>query len=147
MFSEVISTVPATCLIRRSLAGQRRLDPKARSVADDGGAWAPAAPERLLERCPPRFPPRPPPGDPPPPDGPPPVESLPLALARLGSVWICSNSCGSSLSALLSFQLPLKSIPAGGANASFSLAHAASKMMVRANAVRTAYLYSMAALR
>jgi hypothetical protein len=41
---------------------------------------------------------------------------------------ISSNRCGSSLSAWLSFQDPLKSTPAGGANASFSLAQAASKI-------------------
>src|ERR1700676_4684664 len=136
MFSEVSSTVPATCLICRSLPGHRKLDPKTRNVADDGGAWAPPSPVPLPER-PPRFPPRPPPPRcPPPPDGPPPVESPLLALARPGPVLFCSNRCGSSLSAWLSFQVPLKSTPAGGVSASFSLAHAASKVMHRASAVR-----------
>src|ERR1700676_1070585 len=79
MFSDVSSTVPATCLICRSLPGQCKLDPKTRKFADDGGAWAPASPIPPPER-PPRFPPRPPPGCPPPPDGPPPVEPPVLAL-------------------------------------------------------------------
>src|ERR1700680_5284741 len=66
MFSEVSSTVPATCLICRSLPGQRKLDPNTRNVADDGGALAPASPVPLPER-PPRFPPPPPPPPLPPP--------------------------------------------------------------------------------
>src|SRR5712672_580710 len=70
----------------------------------------------------PPAPPRPPPWRPPrPPPEPPPEVLWPLAGPL---IWAWINRCGSSLSASLSFQRPLKSTPAGGACSSPSLAHA-----------------------
>jgi hypothetical protein len=43
---------------------------------------------------------------------------------------------GSSLSASSSFQRPVKSTPGGGANASFSLAHAERNISATSNATR-----------
>ena len=114
--SEVKATTPATCLMSSCLPGQRRPSLMALDRRHAGPSGRPE------QACRPRRPrPRPPPPPPPPP---PPVRRK-HALAG-GSVELGrSRRCGSSLSASLSFQCPLKSTPAGGACASFSLAHAA----------------------
>src|ERR1700736_4845930 len=119
MPSEVKATTPATCLISSCLPGQRR--PSLSAPTD--GITGPPGPPGLM----PPGPPRPPPWRPPPlPPEPPPPEPPPGPPELIGPVTGgLINRCGSSLSASLSFQRPLKSTPAGGACASFSLAHAA----------------------
>src|SRR5277367_4814992 len=118
--SEVKATTPATCLISSCLPGQRT--PSARTPAV--GMTGPTGPPRPGLPAPPRPPPWRPPRPPVPPD----VEVFWL---EPWLNWAWSRRCGSSLSASLSFQRPLRSTPAGGACASFSLAQAARQITVR----------------
>src|SRR3974390_645932 len=72
---------------------------------------------------------RPPPWRPPPPPPDPPPDVLWVWAGALS--WVCSRRCGSSLSAWLRVQWPLKSTPVGGAWSSFSLAPAARQSTAR----------------
>src|ERR1700736_5700812 len=136
MPSEVKATTPATCLISSCLPGQRR--PSLSAPTD--GITGPPGPPGLM----PPGPPRPPPWRPPPlPPEPPPPEPPPGPPELIGPVTgVLINRCGSSLSASLSFQRPLKSTPAGGACAIFSLAHAArhTTATTRTNRMRQLYM-------
>src|ERR1019366_3825570 len=101
--------------------------------AGPAGPPPPKLPVPVL--APPR-PPRPPPRPPCPPW--PPLD--PLGAVAAPALWLRATRCGSSLSASLSFHWPLKSIPRGGANASFSLAQAETNNSATTHTTRMSHL-------